>query len=101
MTTDNQQEKASQPNRRGFLRGVVAATSAAFGSCWHWNAFVAELEKRQASQRARAAGCFGIDPIHTDPGLVAYECPSCSYVTSVLTPSTVGSRKPRGPDSTR
>ena len=34
-----------------------------------------------------------IDPIQTEPGLIAYECPSCSYVTSVLTPSTGGSRE--------
>jgi hypothetical protein len=26
-----------------------------------------------------------IAPVQTDPGLIAYECPSCSYVTSVLT----------------
>jgi hypothetical protein len=31
-----------------------------------------------------------IDPIRTEPGLIAYECPSCSYITSVLTPSTGG-----------
>ena len=25
-----------------------------------------------------------IAPLETEPGLIAYECPSCSYVTSVL-----------------
>ena len=30
-----------------------------------------------------------IDPIQTEPGLIAYECPSCSYITSVLTPPLV------------
>jgi hypothetical protein len=25
-----------------------------------------------------------IAPAHGDPGLIAYECPSCGYVTSVL-----------------
>jgi hypothetical protein len=25
-----------------------------------------------------------IDPVQNDPGLIAYECPSCCYVTSVL-----------------
>jgi hypothetical protein len=28
-----------------------------------------------------------IAPAQTDPGLIAYECPSCGYVTSDLTPS--------------
>ena len=28
-----------------------------------------------------------IAPVHDDPGLVAYECPSCGYVTSDLTAS--------------
>jgi hypothetical protein len=27
----------------------------------------------------------GLDrPVQNDPGLIAYECPSCGYVTSVL-----------------
>jgi hypothetical protein len=30
-----------------------------------------------------------IEPVQTDPGLIAYECPSCGYVTSVLVPSTL------------
>jgi hypothetical protein len=34
-----------------------------------------------------------IAPAHNDPGLIAYECPSCAYVTSDLTPSN---RRPRG-----
>jgi hypothetical protein len=25
-----------------------------------------------------------IAPVQRDPGLIAYECPSCGYVTSVL-----------------
>jgi hypothetical protein len=25
-----------------------------------------------------------IAPVQNDPGLIAYECPSCGYVTSVL-----------------
>jgi hypothetical protein len=25
-----------------------------------------------------------IAPLQNEPGLIAYECPSCSYVTSVL-----------------
>jgi hypothetical protein len=28
-----------------------------------------------------------IEPIQHEPGLIGYECPSCSYVTSVLIPS--------------
>jgi len=27
-----------------------------------------------------------IAPIRNEPGLIGYECPSCNYVTSVLTP---------------
>jgi hypothetical protein len=30
-----------------------------------------------------------IAPVQSDPGLIAYECPSCGYVTSVLTPGLV------------
>jgi len=26
-----------------------------------------------------------IDPVGNEPGLIGYECPSCGYVTSVLT----------------
>jgi hypothetical protein len=28
-----------------------------------------------------------IAPVQGDPGLIAYECPSCGYVTSDLTPN--------------
>jgi hypothetical protein len=28
-----------------------------------------------------------IAPVQGDPGLIAYECPSCGHVTSVLTPA--------------
>jgi hypothetical protein len=38
-----------------------------------------------------------IEPFPTEPGLIAYECSSCSYVTSVLTPA--GSYAPAGPPS--
>jgi len=27
-----------------------------------------------------------IAPVRNEPGLIGYECPSCNYVTSVLTP---------------
>jgi hypothetical protein len=40
-----------------------------------------------------------IAPVQTDPGLIAYECPSCRYVTSVLTPSDLqplGKQQSRG-----
>jgi hypothetical protein len=33
-----------------------------------------------------------IAPAQNEPGLIGYECPSCNYVTSVLTPSN----SPRG-----
>jgi hypothetical protein len=29
-------------------------------------------------------GVVRIAPLQNDPGLIGYECPSCSYVTSVL-----------------
>jgi DNA-directed RNA polymerase subunit RPC12/RpoP len=33
---------------------------------------------------ARMEEVVSIAPIHNEPGLVGYECPSCRYVTSVL-----------------
>jgi hypothetical protein len=35
-----------------------------------------------------------IAPLESEPGLIGYECPACSYVTSVLLQSK-GSQKPR------
>jgi hypothetical protein len=29
---------------------------------------------------------LSIAPVKSDPGMIAYECPSCGYLTSVLTP---------------
>jgi transposase-like protein len=29
---------------------------------------------------------LSIAPVQSDPGMVVYECPSCGYLTSVLTP---------------
>jgi hypothetical protein len=34
-----------------------------------------------------------IAPIQSEPGLIAYECPSCGYVTSVLIASQAGEQK--------
>jgi len=31
-----------------------------------------------------------IAPVGDEPGLIAYECPSCCYVTSVLTTQSAG-----------
>ena len=28
-----------------------------------------------------------IAPLRTKPGLIAYECPACAYVTSVVVPA--------------
>jgi transposase-like protein len=52
-------------------------------------AFVSEVEKRAstlACPRCKAAmkDVVRIAPVQNDPGLIAYECPSCGYVTSVL-----------------
>jgi transposase-like protein len=39
-----------------------------------------------------------IAPIQEEPGLVAYECPSCNYVTSVLLPPAgATSSNPKSP----
>ena len=33
-----------------------------------------------------------IRPVAGEPGLIAYECPACGYVTSVLQPKEPGSQ---------
>jgi hypothetical protein len=50
---------------------------------------VSDLEKRAgtlACPRCKAPmkEVVRIAPVQSDPGLIAYECPSCGYVTSVL-----------------
>jgi transposase-like protein len=50
---------------------------------------VSDLEKREgtlACPRCKAPmkDVVRIAPVQSDPGLIAYECPSCGYVTSVL-----------------
>jgi hypothetical protein len=57
--------------------------------CGRWNAFVSALEKREgtlACPRCKApmTEVLRIAPVQSDPGLTAYECPSCGYITSVL-----------------
>jgi transposase-like protein len=57
---------------------------------WATGAFVSDLAKRKGTikcPRCKAPmnEVLWIAPVQTDPGLIAYECPSCSYVTSVLT----------------
>jgi transposase-like protein len=66
------------------LRCVVAGSVAG-------NAFVADLSKKRgtiACPRCKAAmeEVVRIAPVQNEPGLIGYECPSCCYVTSVLTP---------------
>ena len=58
------------------------------------NAFVSDLEKRQGTlgcPRCKAVmeEVVWIAPVLTEPGLIAYECSSCTYVTSVLTPAGI------------
>jgi transposase-like protein len=53
---------------------------------------MADLSKQQetpACPRCKALmdEVVRIAPVEREPGLIGYECPSCSYVTSVLTPS--------------
>ena len=52
---------------------------------------MSDLEKRQGTltcPRCKAVmkEVVWIAPVRTEPGLIAYECPSCSYITSVLMP---------------
>jgi len=52
---------------------------------------VADLSKKRgtiACPRCKAAmeEVVRIAPVQNEPGLIGYECPSCCYVTSVLTP---------------
>jgi transposase-like protein len=64
------------------------------------NAFVADLPKKLgtiACPRCEAPmeEVVRIAPAQNGPGLIGYECPSCNYVTSVLTPSK-SPRRPQG-----
>ena len=64
------------------------------------NAFVADLSKKLgtiACPRCEAPmeEVVRIAPAQNGPGLIGYECPSCNYVTSVLTPSK-SPRRPQG-----
>ena len=57
--------------------------------CGRWNAFVSDLAKRVGTLacplcKAPMKDVVWIAPVQSDPGLIAYECPSCGYVTSVL-----------------
>ena len=50
---------------------------------------MSEFEKREgilACPRCKAPikEILRIAPVQSEPGLIAYECPSCGYVTSVL-----------------
>jgi|EndMetStandDraft_8_1072994.scaffolds.fasta_scaffold1274060_2 rubredoxin len=52
-------------------------------------AFVSDLEKRASTLacprcKAPMKDVVRIAPVQNDPGLIAYECASCGYVTSVL-----------------
>jgi len=56
---------------------------------WATGVFVSELSKRAGAKpcpscKAPMQEVVRIAPAQTDPGLVAYECPSCGYVTSDL-----------------
>jgi hypothetical protein len=59
------------------------------------NAFVSGLEQKEGT--LACPRCKGpmkeivrIAPLPSEPGLIAYECPSCGYVTSVLISPKVG-----------
>jgi rubredoxin len=60
---------------------------------------VSELEEREgtlACPRCKAPmkEVVRIAPLQSDPGLIAYECPSCGYVTSVLIAPQAGGQQP-------
>jgi transposase-like protein len=55
------------------------------------NAFVPNLSQKRdtiACPRCKAPmeEVVRIAPAQNEPGLIGYECPSCNYVTSLLTP---------------
>jgi uncharacterized Zn finger protein len=56
---------------------------------------VSELSKRAGAKpcprcKALMQEVLRIASVQTGPGLIAYECPSCGYVTSDLTPPATG-----------
>jgi len=64
---------------------------------------VSDLEQRAgtlACPRCKAPmkDVVSIAPVQNDPGLIAYECPSCGYVTSVLIAPQSGDQ-PKGGQS--
>jgi transposase-like protein len=66
------------PTQLGNLSGVRIM--------WAMECFVSELEKREgilACPRCKAPmkEVVWIAPVQNDPGLIAYECPSCGYVS--------------------
>jgi hypothetical protein len=89
---------AQVPLHKNLDRKDADATSELVGRstpCGRWNAFVSALEKREgtlACPRCKAPmeEVVWIAPVQSEPGLIAYECPSCRYVTSVLISSKHG-----------
>jgi hypothetical protein len=67
----------------------IVKWAPAFTPCGRRNAFMSDLAKREgtlACPRCKAPmkEIVRIAAIQSEPGLIAYECPSCGYVTSVL-----------------
>jgi hypothetical protein len=52
----------------------------------HSSPMIVRLAANRACPRCKAPmiEVLRIAPVQNDPGLIAYECPSCGYVTSVL-----------------
>src|SRR5262245_11226764 len=74
-------------------------TSVRCRSSIAWKQVVSDLSKRRGAvacprRKAPMEEVVTIAPAQGDPGLIAYECPSCGYVTSILTPprGAAGSR---------
>jgi rubredoxin len=62
---------------------------------------VSDLAKREgtlACPRCKAPmkDVVWIAPVQSDPGLIAYECPSCGYLTSVLIATQSGDQSKGG-----
>jgi len=68
------QHSVEKPCRKGSLRNVSDHLSKSRG-------FACPRCKAKMDEVVRIA------PLAEEPGLIAYECPACGYVTSVLWPS--------------